>query len=83
MAFWTSASACLSKMLGIGRKVWGVSSEEHKYARLRRDLGFQAVEPATEIGLSQPAHGIGGFGRGDLSRRFFYIILVLKIFILV
>jgi hypothetical protein len=36
--------------LGIGRKARLLSSEEHKYARLRRDLGFQALEPVTNAG---------------------------------
>jgi hypothetical protein len=33
------------KLLGIGRKVWLLSSEEDEYMPLRRELVFHALEP--------------------------------------
>jgi hypothetical protein len=35
------------KLLGIERKVRFLSSEEHDYAPLRRELAFQVLEPIT------------------------------------
>jgi hypothetical protein len=47
----------LSKLLGIGRKARLLRSEEHEHAPLWGQLGLKLLEAATEIGLSQRAHG--------------------------